>query len=375
MSEMKTLKFPGDTEPREIVDAKAREDISKLSESGLPSGGAPYQQLVTDGAGNAKWEDRTHYPYEQTVGIQEESVSFREMAPGVYMGNMTYPDSITFTNGQTIKIVFDGQSYDLSCRETEVGKLYGNTSIFGTLIGQSLPDTGEPFVFYQEDSSFTFASLSTEAQHMISAEWKELSFHKIDKKYLPEIVFPDITWDEILDKPFSSTKIKETVKGNGAVEIIVGNSYSDKINTTMAFKSGFNYKVVGTVALANSSGKSYLLSVNGFCPCTDGFLILGSIPTSGGKKITVSLYSKAHQYYAGKFRFDSPANFDNFGKFTITANLTFSVEAKQLDQNVIPASIQRVGEDVILPSSTEGSTKKFKVTVDDSGAITATEVT
>lgn len=32
MSEIKTLKFPGDTEPREIVDAKAREDISKLSE-------------------------------------------------------------------------------------------------------------------------------------------------------------------------------------------------------------------------------------------------------------------------------------------------------------------------------------------------------
>ena len=32
MSEMKTLKFPGDTEPREIVDAKAREDITKLSD-------------------------------------------------------------------------------------------------------------------------------------------------------------------------------------------------------------------------------------------------------------------------------------------------------------------------------------------------------
>ena len=32
MSEIKTLKFPGDKEPREIVDAKAREDISKLSE-------------------------------------------------------------------------------------------------------------------------------------------------------------------------------------------------------------------------------------------------------------------------------------------------------------------------------------------------------
>ena len=32
MSEIRTLKFPGDKEPREIVDAKAREDISKLSE-------------------------------------------------------------------------------------------------------------------------------------------------------------------------------------------------------------------------------------------------------------------------------------------------------------------------------------------------------
>lgn len=35
MSEMKTLKFPGDAEPREIVDAKAREEIANLQTSGL----------------------------------------------------------------------------------------------------------------------------------------------------------------------------------------------------------------------------------------------------------------------------------------------------------------------------------------------------
>ena len=34
-----------------------------------------------------------------------------------------------------------------------------------------------------------------------------------------------------------------------------------------------------------------------------------------------------------------------------------------------------VSNPLILPSSTEGSTKRFKITVDDSGAITATEVT
>lgn len=44
-------------------------------------------------------------------------------------------------------------------------------------------------------------------------------------------------------------------------------------------------------------------------------------------------------------------------------------------EKFIPDTIQRVGDDVILNSSTAGSTKKFKLTVDDSGTITATEVT
>ena len=38
--------------------------------------------------------------------------------------------------------------------------------------------------------------------------------------------------------------------------------------------------------------------------------------------------------------------------------------------------LQRVDEcEIILPSSTAGSTKKFKLTVDDTGAVSATEVT
>ena len=38
--------------------------------------------------------------------------------------------------------------------------------------------------------------------------------------------------------------------------------------------------------------------------------------------------------------------------------------------------LQRGDEgEIILPSSTAGSTKKFKLTVDDTGAVSATEVT
>ena len=46
-----------------------------------------------------------------------------------------------------------------------------------------------------------------------------------------------------------------------------------------------------------------------------------------------------------------------------------------LDEKYIPKTVQRVGDDVILSSSTSGSTKKFKITVDDTGTLSATEVT
>ena len=44
---------------------------------------------------------------------------------------------------------------------------------------------------------------------------------------------------------------------------------------------------------------------------------------------------------------------------------------KTIDPKYIPSELN----EVILPSSTSGSSKKFRITVDDSGAITATEVT
>ena len=47
-------------------------------------------------------------------------------------------------------------------------------------------------------------------------------------------------------------------------------------------------------------------------------------------------------------------------------------ELKQLDEKYIPSTIQRVGDDVIIPSSTSDSDKKFKITVDDSGKPTFT---
>ena len=53
-------------------------------------------------------------------------------------------------------------------------------------------------------------------------------------------------------------------------------------------------------------------------------------------------------------------------------SITFPEQVKKLDDKYIPDTIQRVGDDVIINSSTVDSTEKFKITVDDSGTPTVT---
>jgi hypothetical protein len=50
-------------------------------------------------------------------------------------------------------------------------------------------------------------------------------------------------------------------------------------------------------------------------------------------------------------------------------------EIEPLDDRLLANNIQRVGSDLIINSSTEGSTKKFKLVVNDSGEVSATEIT
>lgn len=75
---------------------------------------------------------------------------------------------------------------------------------------------------------------------------------------------------------------------------------------------------------------------------------------------------------------NSTITFGDSGFAEQSYTLRFNVPAltyHPLDDGYIPDTVQRVGADVIIPSSTVGSTKRFKITVDDSGTISASEVT
>ena len=64
----------------------------------------------------------------------------------------------------------------------------------------------------------------------------------------------------------------------------------------------------------------------------------------------------------------------SFGSSSSAPEITWDGKVenvKTIDSKYIPGELN----EIILPSSTSGSSKKFKITVDDSGAITATQVT
>ena len=119
-------------------------------------------------------------------------------------------------------------------------------------------------------------------------------------------------------------------------------------------------------------GHTYMVSWDGVeyeCLCADDdkqrYLGNKSIFGSGNDTGEPFLYD----YYQNVF-----ATLDTAASHTISVKTTEEA-VTPMAVDFIPATIQRVGDDVILSSSTSGSTKKFKITVDDSGTISATAVT
>lgn len=221
MSEMKTLKFPGDTEPREIVDAKAREDISKLSGGGLPTGGQPYQQLVTDGTGAAKWEDRLAY--------REELVSI-DMPNGIvlYKVSTKIPDGIT--DGFTATLwLSDGNSATVNATK------FGD-NIYGLGEGGFVViTTADNFVFH----GITFPEKGIYFLYAPAGSMGEVEMYVCGLAF-GEATEPEITWD---GKAFSGKLLDANLLPNGYARptdiTLYSNSVDCSNNSSAPYQSDY----------------------------------------------------------------------------------------------------------------------------------------
>ena len=307
---------------------------------GLPSGGAPYQQLVTDGDGNAKWADRLAYETDPVLTeiIPQTTVTFLEMN-GMMVAVL--PKSFDLFYGQTYTILWDGTEYVCTgILANGTVPVLGNLGIMG-----AGDDTGEPFIFYYDEGQWAAVSTESATEHVIGIKGPSPQIVPLDGKYLPSAAvrafnFPrNVAHGQMVDAITAFETGSASIVWDGAK--VIGafyNSSADTISVTFAEeplailtysnRSGFYYKELGSVTYGEVQARKLRISNDGSAY---------SVLTAEGKPSDVTLNVGAERIF---------------------------IDGCQLSRN-----------ELILLSSTSGSSKKFKITVDDSGAITATEVT
>lgn len=146
----------------------------------LPStNGVVNQQLVTDGKGGVKWEDRLAYETDpvMTEILPETTITFEELQPGFYVFSMD--SEVMPSSGATCIVKFNGTEYSCVVKEFN-GNIYtGNLGIAGE------EDTGEPFIIiWNKNNSFEIiTNIALENTVSISAGISEI--YTLNKKFLP----------------------------------------------------------------------------------------------------------------------------------------------------------------------------------------------
>jgi len=202
------------------------------SGGGLPTGGEPYKQLVTDGDGNAVWADRLAYEGETvTVEILPET----ELVPTDEGFFNTTPHNTTPKVGDSYTFVYNGVEYECVAQEitmgTESATVIGN---IGALTGAG--GTTEPFLYMvlpDENAAEMGAygvlmPLDGATSVTISILAISQNIHTIPQKYLPEYIYGEY-------KREGKTILEETTgevdSGIGGMVItkplglVVGNTY------------------------------------------------------------------------------------------------------------------------------------------------------
>lgn len=155
-----------------------------MPESGLPSGGTPYQQLVTDGNGSTKWEDRLAY---ETEPVLTEIVPEQNFTGT----NMELTGGSKLSLGQTYIVKFDNTEYERICVDLGGSSAIGNLALFGPE-----SDTGEPFLLvYRGEQLYIYVSDKT-STHTVSVSGFASTIKKIDNKFLSKGLIVNVVGTE-----------------------------------------------------------------------------------------------------------------------------------------------------------------------------------
>ena len=296
----------------------------------------------------------------ETIFVEESTVPFTDSNRGFYVAQIQL--NFMPTVGEVYKVSWDGTVYECTCVDFNGGTVIGNLSIAG-----AGSDTGEPFLMnIVNGAGIAIGTADTSASHTFSISGSIAEVVKIDEKYLPEysVLYSGNPTD------WSDAKKQQMYNDFISKKLVL---YTPSMNQFGVVLSVWYGRTIGLNFIFFKNRQLKIFTDNDFLEGVDlsefgiNELIKNYIYTLTRWKIyqanasEVSVGDLLSAYVA----FDSTTN-----KACIVTNTKTNM-ATELNSATI---VTNGDSDVTLSSSTAGSTKKFKITVDDSGAITATEI-
>ena len=322
-----------------------------LSVSGGGGGSAQSDWNQNDSTATDYIKNRPFYTGDtsETVLVEESTVSFSGSG-GMYSAQIQ--SNFEATVGETYKVTWDGATYECVCVDFRNSLFIGNLSIAG-----AGSDTGEPFLMrINNGSGIEIYTKDASASHTISISGS-----------IAEVV-------QIPDKYISNTFRDVVIAGNP-----LNWSEDDWTKYYGLFQSG---KLLMINGIENYDSEGYVLSMFYVSKGAHNISVVSS--TGNLYKLGANSSSEENKFYyapiinrgAFYFQYQQTGSYasEAYKRLEMSDGLAFTT--KNANEDAVRKKVVLDGDkEIILSSSTSGSTKKFKITVDDSGTISATEVT
>lgn len=293
----------------------------------------------------------------EAVLVEESTVSFVDDG-GLYMAE--FPSTFKATAGETYKVSWDGTVYECTCVEMGVDLVIGNLSIY-----EAGSDTGEPFIIYIENGIYPFINTTdTSDSHTISISGIVQEIVKIPAKFIDKDTsgYIAVHKSDTMTEEEANNYIRVISKGE-AVFIIWDNLCIEKIS--FIGQSG------GDLQLITQNHERYLITKNneGLYSVMDRVLSVARFPYN----YTLETSPVVIESDVNRINISPTRVYNKVGSTVVLFRVEPNgIKSKAFD---VLGNGEAVTPALILYSSTPNSTKKFRITVDDTGTISANEVT
>ena len=299
----------------------------------------------------------------ETVLVEESTVTFAENR-GLYRAQ--FPSTFAATIGETYKVSWDGAAYECVCVNFNGMLIIGNLSIMG-----AGSDTGEPFIMdILNGEGIMIATADTSASHTVSIS-AVVSVVKLDEKYLPNTV---ATKSEVRAAQATAKNAQTTAKNAQTTAKNAQTTANEAQTTANAAQTAAENAQTAAENAQTAANTAKTEVAKALTVDSSGSIQAPIAAMNGGAYQTLTLTSK-DQYHNALFKVTESVGLQiwvdrDCGLQSSPSNPS----TVEFIANGAPRMRLKGIDELIMNSSTAGSTKKFRITVDDSGTITATEV-